>query len=229
MITDNSIKDAPFKYDSKVWKIPLFFIFIIWFVYWVEYFFGFNFNEFGIFPRTIQGLRGILFSPFIHGSTNHLISNSLPFFVLTAALIYFYRSISYRVLFIGLLLTGILTWLIASRAYHIGASGLVYLLASFIFFSGIFRKSLRLVAISLAVAFWYGGMIWYILPIVAGMSWEGHLSGFITGLFLAYWYKDIGLKKQEFQFTETEFDQYFDENGNFTPPKDEHENNETVK
>ncbi len=80
---------------------------------------------------------------------------------------------------------------------------------------------MRLVAISLTVAFWYGGMIWYILPIVPDMSWEGHLSGFITGLILAYSYRSVGLVKQDYQFTETEFDSYFDEDGNFIPPQHE--------
>lgn len=224
MITDNSINDSPFKFDSKVWKIPLFFVSLIWVVYFVEYFFDFDFFYLGIFPRDINGLKGIFFSPFIHGSAQHLFSNSLPLFVLLAATIYFYRKIALRVILFGTLFLGLLTWLIARPSYHIGASGVIYLLASFIFFSGIFRKSLRLVAISLAVAFWYGGMIWYILPLKEEMSWEGHLSGFISGLLFAYWFRDTGLKKQEYQFTQTEFDTYFDEDGNFNPPQiDENE------
>lgn len=224
MITDNSINDSPFKFDSKVWKIPLFFVSLIWVVYLVEYFFDFDFFYLGIFPRDINGLKGIFFSPFIHGSAQHLFSNSLPLFVLLAATIYFYRKIALRVILFGTLFLGLLTWLIARPSYHIGASGVIYLLASFIFFSGIFRKSLRLVAISLAVAFWYGGMIWYILPLKEEMSWEGHLSGFISGLLFAYWFRDTGLKKQEYQFTQTEFDTYFDEDGNFNPPQiDENE------
>lgn len=218
MLTDNSIKDSPFRFDAKVWKIPLFWVLFLWVVYFYEVMSGYNFNQYGIYPRTLVGLRGILFSPFLHGSIQHLFNNSLPLFVLTAALIYFYREIALRVVVLGTLLLGFLTWLIARDSFHIGASGVIYLLASFIFFSGIFRKSLRLVAISLAVGFWYGGMIWYVLPIVEGMSWEGHLSGFLSGLVLAYLYRNKGLKKQQYQFAETEFDSYFDEEGNFHPP-----------
>lgn len=225
MITDNSIKDNPFTFDAKVWKVPLLLLLIIWGVYIYEFVTGSNFNQYGIYPRTLLGLRGIFFAPFIHGSAQHLMSNSLPLFVLTAALLYFYRKIAARILIFGTLLLGFMTWLIARESYHIGASGVIYLLASFIFFSGIFRKSLRLVAISLAVAFWYGGMIWYVLPLVEEMSWEGHLSGLITGLFLAYQYRNTGLKKQEYQFTKTEFDSYFDEDGNFIPPNDESTSN----
>jgi len=221
MFTDNSIKDSPFSYDSKVWKVPLFFLILIWIIYWLEYILGKNFGDFGIYPRTIDGLKGVFLSPFIHGSAKHLMNNSIPLFVLMAALLFFYRKIAYQILLLGTLLSGLLTWVIARDAFHIGASGVIYVLASFIFFSGIFRKSLKLVAISLAVAFWYGGMIWYVLPIVEEMSWEGHLSGFITGLILAYTYKNIGLKKQEYQFVKTEFDTYFDEKGNFNPPPEE--------
>lgn len=228
MITDNSIKDSPFKYDSKVWKYPLYFIFMMWFVYWIEYYFGYNFNTFGIFPRTYEGLKGVLLSPFIHGSAQHLLNNSMPLFVLMAATIYFYRPVAAKVVLFGILISGFLTWLIGSEAYHIGASGLIYVLAGFIFFSGVLRKSLRLVAISLAVAFWYGGMIWYVFPIVKNMSWEGHLSGLITGILLAYRFRSTGLVKQDYQFTETEFDTYFDEEGNFNPPEIEDSNDETT-
>jgi membrane associated rhomboid family serine protease len=226
MITDNSINDQPFRFDKKVWKIPLFFVLFIWFIYWVEYFFHYNLDDYGIYPRTWSGLKGVIFSPFIHGSVQHLLSNSLPLFVLMAATIYFYRNVALKVNVFGILISGFLTWLIARPSYHIGISGLIYVLASFIFFSGVFRKNLRLVALSLAVAFWYGGMIWYVLPIKEEMSWEGHLSGLITGIFLAYLYRNKGLKKQEYQFTKTEFDTYFDEDGNFIPPNVDSEQNE---
>ena len=92
----------------------------------------------------------------------------------------FYKDIAYKILLFGGFLTGFLTWCIARESYHIGASGIVYLLFSFVFFSGIIRKHFRLVAISLIIIFLYGSMIWYVLPIKEGMSWEGHLSGFFS-------------------------------------------------
>ena len=122
-------------------------------------------------------------------------------------------------LFFGGFLTGFLTWIIARESYHIGASGIVYLLFSFVFFSGMIKKQYRLVAVSLVVIFLYGGMIWYVLPIKDGMSWEGHLSGFLVGIMYAFLYKNKGIVKKPHQFTKTEFDLLFNENGNFSPPE----------
>ena len=109
--------------------------------------------------------------------------------------------------------------MIARESYHIGASGIVYLLFSFVFFSGMIKKHYRLVALSLMVIFLYGSMIWYVLPIKEGMSWEGHLSGFLVGVFFATIYRNKGIVKEEYQFNETDFDSFFDENGDFSPPK----------
>ena len=165
-----------FKYTRSVVSFPFFIIFILWLIYFIEIKFGFNFNKYGVYPQRILGLRGIFLSPFIHSSTKHLFNNSIPLFVMLVSLYYFYRKIANKVLLFGLVLTGLLTWFIARPSYHIGASGIVYLLVSFIFFSGIFRKYYRLTALSLIVVFLYGGMIWYIFPTEERISWEGHLS-----------------------------------------------------
>ena len=224
MITDNSTKETPFKYDALVFMIPLLLVFAIWFVYWIEYFFGLNFNTWGIYPRTGKGLRGILFGPFIHSGPEHLFNNSIPLFVLLASLVYFYRKIAYKVLFWGTILTGFLTWLIARPSFHIGISGVIYMLFSFIFFSGLIRKYYRLVALSLIVVFLYGGMVWYIFPIKSALSWEGHLSGFLVGIFFVFYYRHQGPQPQEYIFKQTEFDSYFDKDGNFNPPVFDDEN-----
>ena len=215
-----------FKYSRSVFLVPTLFVFTIWLVYWIEIQFGFNFNKFGVYPRTLIGFRGVLFTHFIHGDANHLFNNSIPLFVLTMSLFYFYKDIAWKILIFGALLTGISTWFIARDSYHIGASGVVYLLFSFILFSGIIRKHFRLVALSLIIIFLYGSMVWYILPIKEGMSWEGHLSGFVVGLIFAIIFKNKGLTKQQFQFSRTEFDELFDEEGNFNPPIIEEELNE---
>lgn len=202
------------KISPKTFIIPIVFVFIIWLIYWIEIKFGFNFNKFGVYPRNFKGLRGVFLSPFIHSNTNHLFNNSVPLFVLSSSLFLFYRKVFWKILFFGGILAGFLTWIIARESFHIGASGIVYLLFSFIFFSGILRKHVRLIAVSLIVIFLYGSMIWYVFPIKEGMSWEGHLSGFIIGLIFAFLYKDKGIIKEEFQFTKTEFDDLFDEDGN---------------
>ena len=134
-----------FRFSTLTLAIPLYFVLLLWVVYWFEVKFGFNFNKYGIYPRTVSGLKGILFSPFIHGDIKHLYHNSVPLFVLMFSLIYFYRFIASKVFIYGTLITGLLTWIMARPAYHIGASGIIYLLFSFIFFSGIIRKNYRLI------------------------------------------------------------------------------------
>jgi membrane associated rhomboid family serine protease len=207
-----------FKFTNRVIIVPICAIVLIWMVYWVEITFNYNFNNYGILPQKIRGLKGVFFSPFIHGSTSHLFNNSVPLFVLLGFLFFFYRRVAFKVLVVGTILTGILTWTYARNSYHIGASGVIYLLFSFIFFSGILRKHYRLVALSLIVVFLYGGLIWYVFPIDDGVSWEGHLSGFLTGLMLTFLYRNKGPQKREFNYEKTEFDLMFDEDGNYNPP-----------
>lgn len=211
------------KLKQSVFMIPTLFVVIIWLIYWIEIQFGYNFNKFGVYPRTLSGFRGVFFTHFIHSNTSHLFNNTIPLFVLLSSLFYFYNKVAFKVLLFGIFFTGLFTWLIARESYHIGASGIVYLLFSFVFFSGIIRKHFRLVALSLVIIFLYGSMIWYVFPIKGGMSWEGHLSGFLVGLILAIIYRKIGIVKEEHQFSETEFDLLFDEDGNFNPPKVEEE------
>jgi membrane associated rhomboid family serine protease len=212
-------KEQKSKFRNSIFLIPVLYVLSIWIIYWIEIQFSFNFNKFGVYPRTLKGFRGVFFTHFIHGDISHLFNNSIPLFVLLSSLFYFYKEVAYKVLFFGAFFTGLLTWVIARDSYHIGASGVVYVLFSFVFFSGIIRKHFRLVALSLIVIFLYGSMIWYVLPIKEGVSWEGHLSGFFTGLFFAVIYKGKGTVKEEHQFIRTEFDLLFDENGNFSPPK----------
>jgi len=179
-----------------------------------------------VFPRNLIGFRGVFLTHFIHSDTKHLFNNSIPLFVLLSSLFYFYKDVAYKVLLLGGFFVGLLTWLIARDSYHIGASGIVYLLFSFVFFSGMIRKHYRLVALSLIIIFLYGSMIWYVLPIKDGMSWEGHLSGFLIGLLFAIVYRKKGMIREEYQFSETEFDLLFDEDGNFNPPQEEEKENE---
>lgn len=203
-----------FQFSAKTFLLPLLLIFIMWFVYWFEITFGYNFNQLGVFPRTIDGLKGVIFSPFIHSNAQHLFNNSIPLLVLLLALGYFYQPIAFKILLIGWIGTGVLTWLIARPSFHIGASGIVYMLVSFIFFSGIFRKYYRLIAVSLAVIFLYGSMAWYLFPIEDRISFEGHTAGFLTGFLLAIVYKNQGPQKEEMEWKQTDFDELFDEDGN---------------
>ena len=218
------MNDNHFKYSNSVIGLPLFFVWFLWFIYWIEIKFDFDFIENGIFPRTFYGFQGVIFSPFIHADIEHLYNNSIPLLVLLAALRYFYPKQSIPVIGYGILLSGLITWIIGRGSYHIGASGLIYVLVSFIFFKGIQTKYYRLVALSLAVVIVYGGMVWYIFPKVEDtISWEGHLAGLITGFVLSLIYKTPEYKKiikydwehPDFNPQEDRFMQRFDENGNF--------------
>ena len=209
-----------FLFSRKVILGPFLFVLSIWMVYWIEIQFSLNFTKYGILPKNFSGFKGVFFSPFIHSDTSHLFNNSIPLAVLLACLNYFYNEVSLRVLLLGGFLSGVLTWVIGSEAYHIGASGIVYLLFSFVFFSGMIKKQYQLVAVSLVVIFLYGGMIWYVFPIKEGMSWEGHLSGFVIGLVFAILYRKKGAVIQPYQFKETEFDLLFDDDGNFNPKQE---------
>jgi membrane associated rhomboid family serine protease len=173
--------------------IPGIFIFLMWLVKIIEVLFGIDLSDFGIYPLTARGLPGIIFSPFIHADFNHLFNNSLPLFFLSVALFYFYSEVALKVFSLTYLLTGILVWFGGREAWHIGASGLVYGLASFLFFSGIIRKYYRLIALSLLVVFLYGQMVWGIFPgTYKNVSWESHMLGFFSGIVLAIWYRKEG-------------------------------------
>jgi UDP-N-acetylmuramate dehydrogenase len=220
--------DNHFKFSTETIAVPLYFVLFLWIVYWIELQFGYNFGKYGMYPRTIKGLTGIFVSPFLHSNLKHLFNNSVPLFVLLSMLLYFYNKIAYKVLIVGTIILGVLTWLIGRSSLHLGASGIVYLLFSFIFFSGIIRKYYRLTAVSLVVIFLYGGMVWYLFPIDSKISWEGHLSGFIAGLLLAIWYRKIGPKPYQYawekpNYQKDNFDLQFDENGNFIYPKPKEE------
>ncbi|MFA5814812.1 MAG: rhomboid family intramembrane serine protease [Bacteroidales bacterium] len=173
---------------------PGVFLLLIWMVFLVDSSLKLDLVYHGLFPRKISGLQGILFGPFIHGGIKHIIANSLPLFALSSLLFYFYRNLSFRVLLICYLITGVLVWIIGRPSYHVGASGIIYGLAGFLFVSGIIRKHLGLMAISFLVAFQYGSMIWGIFPIEDRVSWESHLSGVLTGIGLAWIYRKRGPK-----------------------------------
>lgn len=228
-------EDTYFKFSLELLLVPLFAVLIIWSVFWVEVNFSVSFNSYGLLPRNLVGLRGIAFSPLIHGSLDHLYNNTIPLAVLSLALFYFYRKKAWSVLLLGWLLSGFMTWVIGRDSYHIGASGIIYVLASFIFFKGVFQKHFRLVALSLAIVFIYGSMLWYVLPIKDGVSWEGHLSGFLTGLFLASVIKisppirkKYDWEREDYNEEEDEFLKHFDENGNFIEHRDADENSTKV-
>ena len=185
---------------NSIFILPALFILVLFIIEWIEYTYGMRFAKYGILPRTLEGLKGVLLSPFIHSDWKHLTNNALPLFVLTATLSFFYKGIAKEIFLWSWLMSGLWLWAIGRSSFHIGASGLLYALASFLFFSGFIRKHTKLMSISMFVVFLYGGMVWGIFPIKKHISWEGHLVGALAGLILAYWFKDNGPPKQVYQY-----------------------------
>ncbi len=170
-------------------SVSLFLLGVMWIIYFFVVTLSVDYSWFCLFPREARGLTGVVLMPFMHGSLEHIFSNSLPFVVLLTMLLYFSGKKSYQIAGFIWLLTGTLIWLIARQACHIGASGLIYGYASFLFFSGIISRKKDLMAISIIVIFLYGSLIWGILPQNdEHISWEAHLSGFIAGTLMAVIY-----------------------------------------
>jgi len=180
---------------------PVLFIILLWLIWIVEKTWGADWNYWGIYPGKIFGLKGILTSPLIHADARHLFSNSVPMLVLSWCLIYFYKDLGYAVFPVLWIFSGLFTWIFGRDSWHIGASGLIYSLAFFLFFSGIFRRHIPLMAVSLVVVFLYGSMVWNMFPIAEivdpSVSWEGHLAGAISGLLCALIFVKQGPQKPE--------------------------------
>lgn len=192
--------------------LPAAFVFVFWMIEIAEQTLGISLVKLGVFPLHLKGLTGIITSPFIHSNFNHLISNSIPFFILMAALIYFYRRISYRIFFQLYLLAGICLWIFGRESWHIGASGVIYAMAAFHLVSGIIRNDIRLLTISIVVVFLYGSFIWGLFPIDPSVSWEGHLWGAISGVILAFYYRKYLIQRDKFDWEEESEDDDEDDN-----------------
>lgn len=185
--------------------IPGIFVFLMWLSKIVEILFEIDFSQSGIHPLSPDGIQGIVLSPFIHADFRHLINNSLPLFLLSVALFFFYSEVALKVFFYTWILSGLFVWLAGRSAWHIGASGMVYGLASFLFFSGIIRKYFRLVALSLLIVFLYGSMVWGIFPgLYENVSWESHMLGFFAGIALAIAYRKEGPQAPVYEWMDEE-------------------------
>jgi len=190
---------------------PVLFIILLWLVKLCEIVFDYPLYNLGVYPRQIKGIVGVLTAPLIHADFGHLLSNSIPLFVLGSGLFYYFRSVAYSIFFLILFATGFWVWVAARPSYHIGASGVVYGLATFMFVSGAIKKNMSLAAFSLVVVFLYGNMIWGVLPVMPHISWESHLMGAIAGIVMAIYYKEVGPQKTTYQW-ETEEENSVDEN-----------------
>ncbi|WKZ61451.1 MAG: rhomboid family intramembrane serine protease [Cyclobacteriaceae bacterium] len=162
--------------------IPFRLVFFMWLCFYLEQNYAWQISAYGIEPRTLKGLIGIFVGPMAHGDVYHLISNTIPLLFLGATLFYFYNAIAKAVFFRAYFWTNTLVWLFARPANHIGASGVVYGLAFFLIFFGIFRRDFRSIAISVITLFLYGSVFYGVLPGDPGISWESHLGGALVGI-----------------------------------------------
>lgn len=162
---------------------------LLWLILIVDTVLGLGLARFGLRPRHLEGLVGMITVPLLHGGAEHLFSNTLPLLISLTTILYLYPRASTRVIPIIWIGSGLLAWVIGRPSLHFGASGFVYGLLAFVFISGILRLDMRSVAVSVMVWFLYGSMIWGVLPIRPNMSWELHLSGAILGVALAIAYR----------------------------------------
>lgn len=187
-----------------------------------------GFGAFGIVPRQIWGLKGILFAPLIHGDWAHLISNTIPLAALMSILFVFYKRVAMKSFLLIYLLTGLAVWIFGSigrmPTYHIGASGIVYGLVAFVFWSGVFRRNLKSIALALVILVMYSGYFYGILPGQPGISWESHLFGGVAGIIIAWAFKHEVEKQEEPQYLqEDESQDYFLRRDTFERTREERE------
>lgn len=205
---------------------PFYLLAVMWVIQAVQWLFGIKLWTFGILPLHEVGLKGILFSPLIHGGWTHLLANTVPLYLLTAMTFFFYRRIAVPSFIIIYLLSGLFTWLLPFQsAWHVGASGLIYGLWGFVISNGILRRNFKSIALALLVVFYFGGMLFGILPGDAGVSWQGHLAGLVAGIFASFWFKETLEKDEEKQRysweKEAEDKQFFFDRNLFDTPKAE--------
>lgn len=171
---------------------------LIWAVFLIDLVLPGDFRQYGVRPHEISGLPGILTAPFLHADIPHLISNSIPLFILTLTILTFYRKLWLQVTIFSIILGGLAVWLLSFRegTNHIGASGVIFSYIAFLIFSGIFRRTFKAFAVGVLVFFLYGGTIIFgVIPSNPGVSWEGHLYGAIVGIVIAWMYRSVDTTK----------------------------------
>ena len=171
--------------------LPTVVVALMWIVKIIEVVNGSKFTRWGVFPRDWDGFIGIITAPFVHSDWQHLMSNSLPMFMLLGMLMVFYKRVAIPSVVIITLFTGFTVWLFARESYHVGASGVVYGLVSFLAWTGVFRRNLKSIILALVILVMYGGYFHGIVPNKEGVSWESHLFGGLAGIFTAFLFKNV--------------------------------------
>ena len=181
---------------------------LMWLVFVPAFFLDLELGHYGLYPRQVSGLMGIVTAPLLHADWAHLLSNTFPLILLSAIVFYNFPLRSGLIVALLYLFSGLLAWFMARPAYHIGASGVVYSLASFVFFSGMFRRDRTSVVFSVVIVFLYGGMLYGIFPTEGRVSWESHLAGGIAGFVGGFVFRNTDLPPAP---PKTEMPAYFEE------------------
>ena len=176
-------------------KIVLLIIAWLWIIHLIGYLVPIR--QYGVHPREISGLPGIVIAPFLHADFNHLLANSLSLAIFASLLILIERRNFFAIVLLLMVITGALTWLLARSANHIGASGVIFGMFSYLLVCGYFRREIQFIAISILVLLLYGSMIYGVMPTSAHISWESHLFGFIAGIVVAGRYYRIPFRCQK--------------------------------
>jgi len=175
---------------NRFYTVPVLIVLFLWWIFWYDQRAMMGWTRFGLEPGEWAGLQGILFASFLHGSMEHLAHNSLPVLFLSMALFYYYPKQAGYIALTAATIPWIGVWFFGRPSVHIGASAFIYFMATFLFFSGLWKKNRYLLATALLVVFLYGGLFWGLFPIEERVSYEGHLSGAVTGLlFSLVWRK----------------------------------------
>lgn len=179
--------------------LPLLLLFILYALRTMESVMNWDLTTWGIYPGEMKGVMGIFTSPLVHADWGHLFANTLPLLFLSWCLFYFYRDLGIGILFFIWIVSGILTFIIGKPGWHMGASSIIYSLAFFLFLSGILRKYIPLIALSLLITFLYGSLVWNMFPQFASVttSWEGHLGGAVAGIAAAILFRHKGPQRPE--------------------------------
>lgn len=167
-------------------KIAITFIAAIWAVFLLDIIIPLDFNTLGLVPRSLVGLLGIIAMPFLHGNLAHIISNTVPIFILISLLGATCKRPVSEIVSELIIAGGVLLWLFGNEGIHIGASGLVYALVTYLVLAGWWSKDPKRATVGILVAVFYGGLVWGVLPTQPGVSWAGHLFGAIGGGGTAY-------------------------------------------
>jgi membrane associated rhomboid family serine protease len=178
-----STEEQPFLQEvraSAAWILG--FVGLLWGIELVNVAFGNRLLAFGILPRDLVGLRGIIFAPFLHGSFAHLLANSVPLLVLGSLVLLSGRGAFFRASAIIAVVGGGLTWAFGRSAYHVGASGLIFGYLGFLVAKAWYERQVLSILIAVFAGVLYGGILWGVLPLTPGVSWEGHIFGFLAGL-----------------------------------------------